>query len=58
MVYCVINSNKDIIGCFHTEKRAKEFALEYWFGNSAERLVIKKMTIEEYKEYTRKLIDK
>lgn len=57
MVYCVINSNRDIIGRFNTERRAKEFALEYWFSNSAERLVIKKMTIEEYKEYTRKLIE-
>jgi len=57
-VYCVINTSGDIVGRFINKERAIDYMIDYYFDSCGDKVVIKKMTTEEYLEYTRKLIDK
>ncbi len=57
-LYCVINTNGDIVGRFINKNRAINYMIDYWFDSCDDKATIKEMTAEEYLIYTRKLIDK
>lgn len=57
-LYCVVNTNGDIVGRFTNKNRAVDYMIDYYFDGYDEKVSIKTMTTEEYLTYTRKLIDR
>lgn len=55
MLYCVFNSEGDIVGRFKKKEKAINYLIDRWFdGHENEK--VKEMTKEEYLKYTEQLI--
>ncbi len=55
MLYCVFRG-KEIIGRFKSKDRAGNYLLDC-HSNGIEKITMHPMTIEEYKEYMKKMLD-